>query len=282
MANETPKETLRQKWEKLPTEKKIGAGISVAALVGAVAITFWPKKAAASGEPAASAAPTAGDTPMLEPMYSVVPAVNVNFNQLPLLRPIIGSTPGSTYWVLGDAMNQTETASMGPPAPPMGDSFHNMTGFDGPLDATGKNTPNNEPVAPPWGDRTTRFISDFAASVAQGPVPTGINVPNGLPPADLWIVALGPTQEKMSVGAMKESLAQLRASLPAQRILWVLAKSVPPETAKALTESKEEWIRSYGDTRAQMAVDAYMATTRPTPEALSVVFPFSGYSPSTG
>ncbi len=281
MANETtpPKETLRQKWEKLPTEKKIGAGISVAALLGAAASTFWPKKAAASSEPAAGTAPApgAGDTPMLEPMYSVVPAVNVNFNQLPLLRPIIGSTPGSTYWVLGDDINMPDQA-----VPAMGESLHNMTGFDGALDASGVRTPNNEPVAPPWGDPTKRFISDFAASVAQGPIPTGINAPNGLPPADLWIVALGPSQEKMSVGAMKESLALLRTSLPAQRILWVLSKSVPPETAKALTESKEEWIRSYGDTRAQMAVDAYMAATRPTAESLNVVFPFSGYAPSTG
>ena len=221
----------------LPTKVIVGSGAVI--VLGLVALAVWPKKAAASqGEPTP---PTPQPPEKLHPNYTNPKSVAVHLNQLPMLRPLMGSTKGSTYWVLGDELAPGVGAYITAGAA--------ATGNEGSVDA---------------GSSSTAFLPDFAAQVANHGM-------DGLTPADVWFVVLGPKQEKRAVGALKESIAQLRKALPQQRILWVLARSAPGELAQALNEAGEEWVRSENDD-ARAAQEAFAAATAQSMDDINTAF----------
>lgn len=240
---ESTKKGAMKGWKdwSLPTKVIVGSGAVI--VLSLFALAVWPKKAAAS-QGASPAPPPPAPPPEggLHPNYTNPKSITVHLNQLPMLRPLMGNTKGSTYWVLGDEL-----------APPVGAYIAAgaaATGNDGSVDA---------------GSSSTMFLPDFAAQVANHGM-------DGLTPADVWFVVLGPKQEKRAVGALKESIAHLRKALPQQRILWVLARSAPGEIAQALNEAGEEWVRSANDD-ARAAQEAFAAATAESMDDINTAFP---------
>lgn len=270
------KPTLKDRYDGLNTMQKVGLGGVAVAILGAVGYALFggneaqaaSKKVETSTtktEPGSTTPtgsnPTTPSTPAddeIEAIYSTPNALALKLDALPLLRPQFGNDPGSSFFVVG-ADSDPETSDQIA-------TFTNDT-----LKQSGVmtgNAPDRSPVSAPGG----RFISDFAATTAlRGAVS---------PPADLMIVVLG-RQDKVPVGALKESLARMRAAMPAQRILWVLSADAPTGIAKALNESKEEWINAGLNT----STAAWKAATVNRAEDLATTFPAvpavqkQGYTP---
>jgi len=235
--------------------QKIAAAIGGVAVVGGLGYLALRKK---EEEPAPAAAAPPPATPPAQPpavppakqgidaMYAYAPAVALDAAGLPVLRPIIGDTAGSSYWILGDdaaagfAPEFTKAVAAG---------GNEMTG----------------PVSSTQPGAVTTFISDFGAQMAS-------HGTGGLFPADVWVIVLGK-QEPSNVGAMKESIANIRGEVPHQRILWVLTKSAPAEVAQAISEAKEEWFRSSFDDPAIVGMEAAKAAQAQDVQAINAAFP---------
>jgi hypothetical protein len=240
MDNDKP--TIKDRYNGLNTMQKVGVfGVGTAVVGTLLYMLFGVKEAMAASktaetsttktEPSSNTNTTPGGsnattptTPaddVIEPIYSLPNALALHLDKLPLLRPQFGSTPGSRFFVLAADSDEAKSKLLA-------DVVNNLIAQQGVM--TG-NAIDRTPDSMPGG----RFVSDFSATTAlRGAVS---------PPVDLMFIVLGD-QENVSVGAMKESLARMRAKMPAQRILWVLSPSTPPSIAKALNESKEEWIVS--------------------------------------
>ncbi len=249
MADETIVDMAKKDEKKMAgmsTGMKWALGIAAGVVVvgGVVVAMKMTKKDDAATTPApGSTTPPSPSTTVIEPEYSIAPALALHLDALPVLRPQMGSAAGQTFWVLGDDL---------------------ATSVGTYLSAAGLSTGNTS-VAPASSDPTTSFVSDFSAQVAN-------HGKDGLADADVWFITLGPKQTKADVAALTQSIQQLRAKLPNQRILWVLAKSAPAEIAKALNESHEEWVRSAADD-ATMANDAWKAATAGDLTAINTAFP---------
>lgn len=260
MDNDKP--TLKDRYNGLNTMQKVGLGGVAVAVLGTLGYVLFGRSEAQAAtknvEPSTTktepTTPTGSNqttpsTPAddeIEAIYSTPNALALKLDALPLLRPQFGSEPGSSFFVIG-ADSNPETSDL--IATYTNDTLKQngvMTG----------NAPDRTPVSMPGG----RFISDFAATTAlRGAVS---------PPADLMIIVLG-RQDQVPVGALKESLARMRAAMPAQRILWVLSADAPPSIAKALNESKEEWINAGLNT----SMAAWKAATVNQAGDLATTFP---------
>ncbi len=157
-----------------------------------------------------------------------------------MLRPKMGNTAGSTFTILGDDKALSDGVS----------AYLTAGGV-----ATGNENLGNASLA------STTFLSDIGAILANHPGALG-----EMPPSDVWVLVLGPGEEKIPVGALKQSLAQFRKVAG--------TKSAPAEIAKALNEGKEEWVRSSADD-ATSANDAWKALTATSIADINAAFPTS-------
>lgn len=268
MDNDKP--TLKDRYNGLNTMQKVGVGGVAVAIIGYIGYALFGVKEAMAASKTAETSPTKTEpssntnttpggsnattptTPaddVIEPLYSVPNALALKLDKLPLLRPQFGSTPGLSFFVVAADSDEAKTELIARDFNAIVSDVGVMTG----------NAPDRTAVAMPGG----RFVSDFSATTAlRGAVS---------PPADLMFIVLGK-QDNVSVGAMKESLARMRARMPAQRILWVLTPSTPPSIAKALNESKEEWFLSPYDGAAS-ARGAWKAATVNQAGDLATTFP---------
>lgn len=265
-----PTPTLKDRYDGLNTLQKVGLGGVAVAVLGTVGYLLFGRSEAQAAskkvetsttktEPSSTPSGSNANTPaddVIEPIYSMPNALALKLDALPLLRPQFGNDAGSSFFVVGADSNPDTSDLI---ATYTNDTLKQngvMTG----------NAPDRSPVSMPGG----RFISDFSATTAlRGAVS---------PPADLMIIVLG-RQDKVPVGALKESLARMRAKMPAQRILWVLSADTPPGIAKALNESKEEWVNAGLNT----STAAWKAATVNQAGDLAATFPAveqkQGYTP---
>lgn len=263
-----PTPSIKDHYNGLNTMQKVGlGGLAVAALGTIGYLLFGRSEAQAASktaetsttktEPGSNTTPggsnaTTPSTPaddVIEPIYSTPNALALKLDKLPLLRPQFGNDPGLSFFVVAADSDEAKSEALARDFNAIVSDLGVMTG----------NAPDRSPVAMPG----SRFVSDFSATTAlRGAVS---------PPADLMFIVLGE-QDKVSVGAMKESLARMRAKMPAQRILWVLTPSTPPSIAKALNESKEEWFFSPYDGAAS-ARGAWKAATVNQAADLATTFP---------
>lgn len=260
--------TLKDRYDGLNTMQKVGLGGVAVAIIGGIGYLLFgrgeaqaaTKKADTTSttktEPGSTTPsgsnPSTPSTPAddeIEAIYSTPNALALKLDALPLLRPQFGNDAGSSFFVVAADRDEERSNAI-------------ATAVNDALKARGVmtgNVPDRTPVSMPGGT----FVSDFSATTAlRGAVS---------PPADLMFIVLG-NQDRVSVGAMKESLARMRAAMPAQRILWVLSSNTPASIAKALNESKEEWIVSPFDGSAS-ADSAWKAATVNRAEDLAATFP---------
>jgi hypothetical protein len=251
--------SLKDTWKKLSTlQKGLAIGLPVVA-VGGIALAMRKKDDASSAQTTPDTKKPDGTTPVsppgtttppfIEATYTNAPTIALNHATLPVLRAQTGSTAASSYWILGDEAAGPVSDALIPilGLPPVAASSAAQTG------APGKET----------------FIADLGAQVALSGAGT-------LPPADVWFVVLGKDQAAADVAATQQSIAQIRKVLPNQRILWVLSYSAPGSIAKAISEAKEEWIRSEADDAALVASDIVKASMAADGVAINAAFPPPG------
>lgn len=257
---------LKEIWNKMSgLEKGLTVGVPLI-IAGGVAYKMTrpkPEEAAAGTTPLPPGGTPTPPVPVVEATYSLAPAVALHPALLPVLRPVMGSAAGSNYWILGDEA-----------AAPF------STTFGAGVDALQGNK-LAQPISSAEAGATTTFISDFGAQVAGPTSTTGMPGHAGgdgkpLDPADVWLIILGPSEKSVPVGATTQSIQQIRQAIPNQRILWVLAKSVPGEIAKAIGDAREEWFRSSSDLTDIIADEAVKAATAGSIEEIATAFPPPG------
>lgn len=185
----------------------------------------------------------------IEAIYALPGAYSIDLGGLPVLRPRIGNTAGSTAWFVMD-----------------GEAPYSLTAYLDSIEASAKAAGNA--LVPPALVDSDQMLLSLAAALEHdddslfGPEEDA---------ADVWAIVLGPTQVHLTIAAVKAALAKIRAVIGAhRRIVWLLSKSTPPGYAKALNEAHEEWYRATSDDAPQAAT-AWAVLTAPSPQALSVI-----------
>lgn len=231
--------------KKMSLLVKIAAGVAV----GSAGILTWLAIRKSQDEKrAASTASTGIDSANLapNPIYSLAPGLGVDVAALPILRPGSSGTAGSTYWVFGDDT-----------APEIAMYLTNKLI---------QMSYGAQQIAEASGSTSSTFLSDFGAQVTnQGTA--------GLPAADVWIGLLSKAQEDMPIGALVQSVQEIKKALPNQRILWVLTPMAPASLAQALSVAGAEWFRSANDATPDLVNDIGAVLTAQSPSDLAAAFP---------
>ncbi len=228
----------------LTRNEKVGIAVGVAA-VGAGLVAFWPKKASAAQADTTTppGPPEPGDV-TVEATYSAKPAVLLGpdgtFADLPVIRPAMGNTPGSSMLMFVDGAGSGQSAVY--------------------LQDLGVKAGNQTIAKSQLVDDPTHFLATFAGTMGADPLGILPRDQDGNLP-DVVLMLLGPDQQASANDA--RDIADIRQAFGSQRIVWILAASTAPGIAKALTEAHpmEEWIRARTDDRSQVAFDAWRFLT---------------------
>lgn len=237
-----------------------GAGITA----GVVALGYGIKKAydAYTGKKDDAAANTpmheGGAAPLetdgtIENEYTIPGAFALELNQLPVLRPQMDSTAGSSFIVTGD-----DAASS------VGEQF----------DANAKASGMSAEAYSSWTKS-----QDFLATMVKGlPGELADAKAQGEQLPDVLFVVLSGAQPRSMIPGSMGSVAAYRANIMAirqimpktsQRVLWLLTSDAPPQLAKALNEAGEEWYRSVSPSAPASAPAFWNVATAISPQMLA-------------
>lgn len=242
--------------------KHILTGVGIGAAVVAVGVGIKKAYDVYTGKKEDAAANTpmheGGAAPLetdgtIENEYTIPGAFALELNQLPVLRPQMDATAGSSFIVTGD---EAATA--------VGEQFQ----------ANAKASGMSDKGYSSW----TKAQDFLGTMVKELPGELADAKANGEQLPDVLFVVMSGEQPRSmtpgsmgSVAAYRGNLMALRQAMPktSQRILWLLTSDAPPQLAKALNEAGEEWYRSVSPSAPASAPAFWNVATAISPQMLA-------------